>query len=393
MTKKFQIRIDTLYKVVVTFILTWDIIINSLFKSTLSGNLYKTLNICIFGFTIIVAIVALLSYKRISLFIYVLFIVLMLSIWHSFAMMQMIMFVTLFIPLTPIDTVYIYKYGILLGVGIVIVLSLIGVISKYGSQGGHLALGFDNENITGFYLIFLSVLFFIKKKDTQTLKIKYNIFNVAFFLIAFSMDYHIFKDGTAIIIPVVFMLTYFVSRNMKVNFFSKVAVSILPLVLILFSIWVGLNFGRYNWLFKLNQLLTLRPFIWHYYLTNYPVGPFNSNWMIDINWVNGAFDGSYVYWIVFNGYIFTCLVILGLIIANWKLVKNHCWILLSLLVTLEIVGFSENIFLNFYQCFGLVFALLAFNARWYKVNNLNKSVNFKNYSVKHRHSQLFKNKS
>ena len=60
------------------------------------------------------------------------------------------------------------------------------------------------------------------------------------------------------------------------------------------------------------------------------------------------------------------IIVIGLALANIRLLLNKKFYIFAFLLCFEISGFAENIVINYYQCFALVFAILAYSKNWLK---------------------------
>ena len=132
-----------------------------------------------------------------------------------------------------------------------------------------------------------------------------------------------------------------------------------------------MNYYSGNWLFELNKVITMRPVIWNYFFTRYPIQLTNGNPIIigkigfEYTPGQGAFDGSYAYLLYTRGILFTIIVVLGLSIATYQLIQSKNNIILYFLICLELVGFSENILYSYGLSFGIIFAFLAYRFTWF----------------------------
>lgn len=257
------------------------------------------------------------------------------------------------------DFVFIYKYAIGIGLTMTTCLSLLGKLPMRNYIDGVISVGFVNENTLGFYLSFFAILTTLKIIDGY-ITYNFTFINILILILAILFDLFVINYNTAIIMISVYLLFCFFSKFLdKVRHFLSVIFFLLPPFLMYLSYWCALNFGKYGFLQKANEILTNRFLMWHYYVVNFQWGFRGSSWQISKGIWQGYLDGAYFSELLFFG-LLAIILTLGLSIINIRLIQSKNWILLSLVVILELCGFAENILFNYNDSFGVIFALLGF---------------------------------
>lgn len=265
------------------------------------------------------------------------------------------------------DIISNYKYSILYSTLAVVFLSLSGILSIYDPQGTGLSLGFNNVNQLGFYLGFLAILFTFRiGEQNSMITLKYNRYNITFLVFVVIFEFLIIQDNTA---GVMVLFFYLASLFKTTANYLKPLIIILPIVLTIFAYWAGFHYFQYHFLETIDSIVTRRIFIWNHYLTSFPLTKFGTNWQADPNFINGFFDGAYIYYGIFYGIVILSVLLIGLALTNYKLVKSNQVILLILIISLEIVGFSENALFAYVQSPGLIFAFLGYFPGYFRRGN------------------------
>lgn len=273
----------------------------------------------------------------------------------------------LFIPVS--DVLLMYRQVILIQLVFGFLTSLIGLSPLRDSRTGVLTFGFVNENGTGMLLAVLALtLFFTQKKNKLVLNFKWS--NSLFLILILCIEKFIFSDNTAIL-----MILFFIALVPFKNHFLRSRVLhfisfIIPICLALFAFFVAYNYSYLGatWINKLNSLMTWRINMWNYYIERVPLTYFPNNLQVNSKFFWGFFDGTYIYLGIFNGLIMLTLIVLGLSLANIRLLLSKNFYLFAFMLSFEICGFSENVIINYNQCFALIFAILAYNISWLKDN-------------------------
>lgn len=311
------------------------------------------------------------------------FIFLMVILFLIFRKQQLfilLIYAIAFMVISPERVVYVYRNAILFAVIINTTLALV-THHIYNSQGEALAFGFGNQNTTAFYLSFLIILFSFYSDSFGKLKQRFNFKFFIFYLIIFLLVIFLFNDMTAALLMVMYaFLSLLINKTtLFKNQLFCILIVIFPFFLLFITYWLAMNYGYVTWTLNLDKLLSGRLNIWHYYFSRMPIDLISNNRLFVISaWGNdytphqGLFDGSYAYILYIFGFLFSIFYTLGIALCNYKLIKYKKYLLLSLMIGLELVGFSENQMFSYAYSFASVFAILSFNKNWLRKDMENK---------------------
>jgi len=190
---------------------------------------------------------------------------------------------------------------------------------------------------------------------------------IVLFCSKYLLDYTaVFMIAGMLLLNLVIRGIPFLSKSLII----KMLVIIVPLALTMLTFWLGENYGRFNFISEVNQVTSMRPQIWHYYLMNYPIKPFgqllNYNFLFIMNGQT-VFDGTYLIFPLEHGWVIFGLFVILTTVSLRKLIKVNNWALISVYLMLLFSGFSENCLMNYYQSplFLLVVAVIfsSFSAK------------------------------
>ncbi|MBB1070186.1 hypothetical protein H5S40_08480 [Limosilactobacillus sp. RRLNB_1_1] len=306
-----------------------------------------------------------------NIILIILFLVILLIIQKN-QILELFIFCIAFLNVTPITTIYIYRNGIFISYIINMVLAIV-THHLYNTEGDTIALGFGNQNTAAFFLAFLVILFLIKKDMTGNLFLKVNWRTSILLIFTLIIVYFLFGDMTATILIVSFFIFQYIIPWLTVRVHKVILLFLIvfPVFLTYSTYWLAMNYGNSLWIMKLNTLLSGRLNIWNYYFIRMPIKLISNNrifvvsaWGNDYTPHQGLFDGSYAYMLYIIGLLFTIIYVLGLVICNYRLLKYKKYLLLSLILSLELVGFSENQMFSYAYSFTSIFALLSFHRSW-----------------------------
>lgn len=297
--------------------------------------------------------------------IYLAFLFLIILIWKSNrTTIAIVMLGLLFMMISPEKTVYMYRWILTIQTIIGMLLSIIGLIPIRDERTGVLSLGFSNENGLGAVLEIIAItLIFDLKNGKLTLTASKSRWLFLAFVVLF--DSLIINDNTAVLTILILLILLMVKKVLVRSTLMKMVIVVLPIIISSFAIWIGINYNSTStWMYKLNNAVTQRIFIWNYYFHNYPIQWMPNNWEFNSQIYWGFFDGAYTYFIINKGILLSILLILGLCICNFQLISWKKWNLLLIMLAIEIAGFSENIVITYYLSFSLVFIISAYNPAW-----------------------------
>lgn len=297
---------------------------------------------------------------------------LLLVIFRKMFLLQLVAMLILFTPLLPVDVFDVYRKGILVSILITFVTGiLIGQLHNTNTFTGIFTFGFGNENQTGFYFGFL-IIAWLFKIDGKKLVFDTNWLKNSLFIIILFYQWFVIEDFTAFGFMIVTMLLIVINKYIKHRIYYLSIV--LPIGMMYLSYWLAMNYADTNWTYQLNKIVTMRPQIWNWYFTHYPISLWGGNQIQSVvssfgyNYTpgQGLFDGSYAFLLYSYGIVYTIIFVVGLTLANVYLIKNKLYYLFFIMLGLELVGFSENILFSTAFSFGAIFALMAFNPGWFK---------------------------
>lgn len=269
-----------------------------------------------------------------------------------------------FLPLSPNETIKIYRNSSALALLIAFVYGLL-TGKLYSLDRGTFTMGMGNENSAGFLLALIATIILLDSQGANKKK------SVSFYILVMIVENFVFGDRTALIMLVLFPLILKIMYKFSMTKFLKLGVIIFPGIMAYATYWMTINFPRYGFLVTLNHLLSDRINIWNYYFTRMPISLISKNkifvvstWGSDYTPHQGLFDGSYAYILYSIGIAFMIIYILGLSLCNYKLLKSNQLGMLALIVTLEVAGFSENGLFSYAFSFGSIFALMGYHETW-----------------------------
>lgn len=290
--------------------------------------------------------------------------------------LQLVATIILFMPMRPVDVFDIYRKGIVISVLVTFLTGiLIGQLHNTNTFTGVFTFGFGNENQTGFYFAFLVIAWLFKISGNK-LFLKTNWIKNLVFISIMLYQYFVINDKTALGFMVVVAGLIIVRKYIK-GWIYYLSI-IFPTGLSYLSYWLAMNYADTNWTYQLNKIVTMRPQIWNWYFTHYPISLWGGNQIKAVvssfgyNYTpgQGLFDGTYAFLLYSYGIVYTIIFVVGLTLANVYLIKNKLYYLFFIILGLELVGFSENILFSTAFSFGAIFALMAFNPGWFKQNQV-----------------------
>lgn len=355
------------YQWIVTFLIScWSIIV-SIFNSRSQSAFFNQISAGITILLLVLGVIINIIYNlNLSKIVYILILIAGLIYWHNYFILNIISFTIALLPIYKNN--YIKMYQWILGSQLIcgLLISLLTKTNVTNPLTGGLTLGYINENSLGAELS-LFFLFLVINKNDNNLKLSSQKWKYTILTIVILFVYFVLNDMTACAMIILFFIFYFIFRiiNDRNKWVIGTISFFLPIVICMFSIWVGYNFSyNNNFLVKLDNLVTLRPLIWNHYFMTFPIGANPSSWVPEYNFINGSLDGTYAYLYIFLGYIILMIITVGFALCNFRLAKKKDWVLLSLMLAIEIASFSENISINLQQCFASVFSLLSYYLFW-----------------------------
>ena len=234
-------------------------------------------------------------------------------------------------------------------------------------DGGALALDFGiNKNLVGIFLFNIAMLLFVSEKLKFYLQCI--IFSVIEIIIIFLI-----RDRTVGVILYLFFICYVFKKN-KINTsrLSKVFIVLLPLFLIILSLFLSFNYGKKDWINEFNAVLSGRIQFWNYFWNQYSLklwpqdltSYFNMYTFGYISSIQYPVDGFYSLGLLKEGIIAFGILIIMMIYTLHNLLKNENRLVFLVMFSMILISFSENIALSYgYICYLFPYILGAFSRK------------------------------
>lgn len=234
-------------------------------------------------------------------------------------------------------------------------------------DGGALALDFGiNKNLVGIFSFNIAMLLFVSEKLKFYLQCI--IFSVIEIIIIFLI-----RDRTVGVILFLFFICYVFKKN-KINTsrLSKVFIVLLPLFLIILSLFLTFNYGKKDWINEFNAVLSGRIQFWNYFWNQYSLklwpqdltSYFNMYTFGDISSIQYPVDGFYSLGLLKEGIIAFGILIIMMIYTLHNLLKNENRLVFLVMFSMILISFSENIALSYgYICYLFPYILGAFSRK------------------------------
>ena len=365
-------QIDSLVNKVLIAIMAVEVLLSSNLGVSISSNINVMIVTALFF--LIYIIYCFLDGIKDHDFMYMIFLLILILFFKNSSIVFLSSLALLSSRLNINNYIYIYKCAIGIGLVLTALLALTGKLPMHNYIDGVISLGVTNENTLGFYLSFFAILCTLKVTEGK-LVYNFSILNIIFLVLVMLFDVLIITYNTAVILISIYLLFVVFNKTLtRVKLFLLLTSSFIPPLLAILSYWSANNFERYGLLQRINELLSNRFLMWHYYVVNFQWGIKGSSWKISDGIYQGYLDGAYFSELLFFG-VLGVILILGLSFINVRLILAKEWILFSLILMLEICGFAENVLFNYSDSFGVAFALLGFYPG--KINGLSCSSSFK----------------
>lgn len=258
-----------------------------------------------------------------------------------------------------------FWFGTFLGFFMVVLASFVGIL-PIKDINDTFVFGFENPNTPGLYIATLVSINMVFK--WYSMKI-WDCFatGVSLFVIIVLL-----KDYTAAMMLFIFLIFYIFKKTTKKvikHGAMKIVLFLCPFMLLLSTYYLANNFGKYNFISKLNEIITSRPSIWNYYLQNYPISLWGNdvqkNYIFSIYRVgNGAFDGLYLYLPMTAGIIISVIIFFLVERGLWSIVRTERVELITFCLIYILMAFSENMFIMYYQSPAILLLILSCNKMW-----------------------------
>lgn len=347
-------------QIILTIVLFYQIILKSGLDYIDAGPLWKYIGYLLYGVLLYLIIIKLIdssfslkSWLLVAMYFSILVLFLLVG---NLSVASVFLFGLFSIFLTLEDVITAYLYAVVGGLITAFGLSLFGVIPIYNEAIDYWVFGFKNPNNVGYYLMVIFVLLLVKQWEKPS---KYLFM---YFLFMLLVDKFILFDDTALLTSVLFIMMWVITtlapKMFAVSYVRKIIIAV-PSLLTLLTLVLGYLYGILNFVTKVNQIFTLRPAIWKYYLTNFKPKLIGSNIPPVVSAYNNAFDGMYLYYPLANGLLVSLVLLVLLSLSLYYLLKTNNLPVLCLMLVFLVFGFSENAPAIVYSSPLFVFALMA----------------------------------
>lgn len=249
-----------------------------------------------------------------------------------------LLIIILSVSLSTNELIKVYGFSQIITLVYTASLAFLGLRQLYNVQDGVLELGFRQKNLAGYYIFVISFIIFKFLKNKGILK------NILALLILFSIEYFLIKDRTASYLIVLFFIVFEYGLIAK-NKISMIVISLLPIVLTFFSLFLAENIWNYTWISKFDYILTSRIQLWAYYTNAYSISWLPQNITTSFHSMYGSipFDNAYLYYLLNEGLLQFSLIIILIVCALYLACKNKDIFIFSMLITLILYNFTEMI--------------------------------------------------
>lgn len=268
-----------------------------------------------------------------------------------------------------------YRNAMLCAVVVVVVLSFFGVLPI--KLNGLWVFGFNNPNILGLLLTQICLLNFVFYS-------KRYYFNYFCIILLFLFDIYYLDDGTSKLCLIIFILLYSLYKLKYVRLLIIRFTLFLPTLLAAFTVFLTINFGKFQWTEELSEWLTNRPKIWNIYFNNYGINmwpqsviQFSANDFTRRFFGNNlpifyrGFDGSYIYNFITLGFFIGILLIIATTFFIYKIKKDRA--LSCTICSLLFYSFTESAILapfGYYESFLLVISIVVIIRGYFYKNSV-----------------------
>lgn len=279
-------------------------------------------------------------------------------IFHDNEALLLLIAAVLFSFLKEIDIINIYLWTLIIVFFITATLSFLGVLPLTADR--FYVLGFGYKNRIGFILFSICLYTFFIIKNRYSNKLTTVIGYLLLFLAIFLEQ--ALQDRTAMVLLLLFLVIYSTHVFKFNNKFFAILIISLPLILIAISLFLSFNLTRFEWINKLNELLSLRISLWNndwsmYNLTIFPQ-QLNSYFSYITNYGQNvsvtALDGYFALGMLQHGIIFFMISIYSLmhmLFINLEDINDEKELLMCITVIFILYSFSESIPAVSYLCF------------------------------------------
>lgn len=368
--KKTGYNFEKIISVLLGTNIFYQVFYNSAWRTVYTAVFWKEIG---YGLLLLLMVVTFFCYAgikfKLTRFIYSIFLLILIIISVKYgnlavAMIPMFALSAYFIDFKKL--IFTYFISTFFSVLFVAILSIVKLLPYSDSIKGYIVFGFKNPNTIGFYIAIMAIeviILYFNKRRMGTL---------VYYLISLLLDLKLFHDSTAVMTLLIFILLFAVYKIKESFLYSRIVKLIsafLPVSLSVISFEIAKKYDYSAFFLKINDLLTNRAFLWHYYFVNFPPKLFMQNvnlvtYGFEVIPGNGAFDGAYISFLVYNGFILLVFFIVLLTVLLLKTLNYKQGLLYIFAVAIILSGFTEGLLFSAFQSPIIVIAMLVIDKEW-----------------------------
>lgn len=245
--------------------------------------------------------------------------------------------------------------------------AFIGIRPLFGFQS--IVFGFQQKNVAGYFLLSIMIAIF---KILDRYKLRYSLLVL---LLSLYVESFLINDRTAALLILIFFIIYKQNLIPKSRISKILAVS-LPVLLTIISLYLLNNYGKVDFLYKIDEILSKRVQIWQLFWSYFSpkLSPQDVSLLVSRNLTNLPFDGVYASGLLQYGYIFYLLIILLLSNSIYFSIKENNKYLYTTIIIYILLGFTESVAFNSIICYLLPFSISAFSCQLHIKMNHRKEI-------------------
>lgn len=237
------------------------------------------------------------------------------------------------------DILYSFGAASVLALLTVFGLTVAGVLPFYNTDIHYWVFGFKNPNNVGYYFTLVFSLFLVRQWKHPSNGLW------AFLIISILIDKFWLHDMTAQLVSFFLIGLWAIARKWpKLTDIRLVhwAIVAAPFILTALTVTIGKLYGRLGFLYKLNNVFTSRPAIWHYYMQQFPLKLLGGNIPPNVTVYRGAFDGAFLYYPLTNGFLVSLVLLVLISLMLHFLLKAKRLDVVCFVLSALAFSFSEN---------------------------------------------------
>ena len=245
--------------------------------------------------------------------------------------------------------------------------AFIGIRPLFGFQS--IVFGFQQKNVAGYFLLSIMIAIF---KILDRYKLRYSLLVL---LLSLYVESFLINDRTAALLILIFFIIYKQNLIPKSRISKILAVS-LPVLLTIISLYLLNNYGKVDFLYKIDEILSKRVQIWQLFWSYFSpkLFPQDVSLLVSRDLTNLPFDGVYASGLLQYGYIFYLLIILLLSNSIYFSIKENNKYLYTTIIIYILLGFTESVAFNSIICYLLPFSISAFSCQLHIKMNHRKEI-------------------